>query len=152
MITGIHHVAISTPDIERLKKFYTEQLGLTFVGESGWPKGTQLSDTIQSLKDSEAKVALFKIGHTFIELFEYSSPTPTPQAADRPVCNHGITHICLDVTDVDTEYARLKEAGMVFHSEPQIIDENFKTVYGRDPDGNVVELQELLKKDGPFAI
>ena len=152
MINGIHHVAISTPDIVRLKQFYTEQLGLTLIAEMEWPKGTLVSDTILALKDSSAKLVMLKMGNAYMELFEYVSPAPAPKAPDKPVCDHGITHICLDVTDVDAEYKRLKEAGMTFHSEPQYVSEEIKTVYGRDPDGNVVELQEILVQDSPIAI
>ena len=37
----------------------------------------------------------------------------------------------------------MKTAGMTFHSPPVDIGPGLRTVYGRDPDGNVVELQEL---------
>lgn len=62
----------------------------------------------------------------------------------------GITHICLDVVDSDGEYERLKAAGMQFISPPQAIF-FVKTAFGRDPDGNLVELQEILE-DHPIAI
>ncbi|HEB26326.1 MAG TPA: hypothetical protein ENI05_00930 [Porticoccus sp.] len=75
---------------------------------------------------------------------QYATPTPKAQEANRPVCDHGITHLCLDVTDVDEEYKRLTAAGMVSHSEPLWVSESVKTVYARDPDGNVVELQEIM--------
>jgi len=48
------------------------------------------------------------------------------------------------VTDLDAEYARLKAAGMTFHCPPQSIGMDVRTTYGRDPDGNVIELQEVL--------
>ena len=67
---------------------------------------------------------------------------------DRPVIDRGITHIALDVEDVDAEYARLKEAGMVFHCAPQQLGEHCRTTYGRDPDGNVIELQETYGTKG----
>ena len=70
----------------------------------------------------------------------------------RPVSDHGITHICLDVTDLDGEYDRLAAAGMTFHCPPQRIGDDVKTTYGRDPDGNVIELQEILSSDSPIAL
>jgi extradiol dioxygenase family protein len=48
----------------------------------------------------------------------------------------------LDVLDIDFEYERLKRAGMEFHCPPQFEGE-VRTTYGRDPDGNVIEIQEV---------
>jgi predicted enzyme related to lactoylglutathione lyase len=60
----------------------------------------------------------------------------------RPESDHGITHVCLQVTGIDAEYARLRAAGMQFHSPPQSVGGGIWSAHGRDPDGNVVELLE----------
>ncbi len=65
---------------------------------------------------------------------------------------HGITHICLDVTDVDAEYERLQAAGVTFHCPPQEFAGVSKVTYARDPDGNVIELQEILQPSSPIAL
>ena len=57
--------------------------------------------------------------------------------------DHGITHICLDVTDIDEEYERLKAAGMLFHCPPQDVGDGVRCTYGCDPDGNIVEIVEV---------
>ena len=67
------------------------------------------------------------------------------------MCDHGITHLCLDVSDIDAEYARLKGAGMRFHCPPQDLGAA-RATYGRDPDGNVVELQEVMEPTSPMAL
>lgn len=85
---------------------------------------------------------MLKIGGTFLEVFQFSSPDPLSQSGNRPVNNHGITHICLEVEDIQGEYERLKAAGMPFNCPPQS-QEGSSMVYGRDPDGNVVELIEF---------
>ena len=69
----------------------------------------------------------------------------------RPVCDHGITHICLDVADIDAEYERLKSAGMMFRCPPQGMG-GLRATDGRDPDGNVVELLELTDASSPMAL
>ena len=86
---------------------------------------------------------MLKIGETFLEVFQFSSPAQSPRAASRPVNKYGITHICLEVTDIQSEYERLLAAGMTFHCAPQSQDGS-SMVYGRDPDGNVVELIEFI--------
>ena len=53
--------------------------------------------------------------------------------------------------DIDAEYERLQAAGMLFHCPP-VDYGTVKTTYGRDPDGNVIELQEIKSPDDPLAL
>jgi len=147
MIHGIHHTAISTSNIERSLHFYKELLGFKEVFKLNWDVGTETLDNITGLKDSAAKVVMLKGGNACVELFEYSSPEPALGSETRPVCDHGITHLCLQVTGIDEEYERLKAAGMIFHCAPQDVGGDIRATYGRDPDGNVVELLEVAEDD-----
>jgi glyoxylase I family protein len=143
MLQGFHHAAISTPDLERALRFYKGLLGCETVREFGWPAGIAAADALTGLKDSAARAVLLKLGDSFLEIFEFSSPTPRPADPGRPACDHGITHICLAVKDCQYEYQRLQAAGMRFHAPPQAQDGGF-VCYGRDPDGNIIELLELV--------
>jgi catechol 2,3-dioxygenase-like lactoylglutathione lyase family enzyme len=151
MIRGIHHLAISTQDIERAKTFYCDLLGFELVLDAGWPKGVKILDDLIGLEDSAAKMAMLKRGNAMLELFQFESPTPEPKDPDRPVHHHGLTHLCLDVTDLVTEHARLKAAGMRFNCDPLDLGGSV-CVYGRDPDGNVIELQELKSDTSPLSL
>ena len=142
MIKGFHHAAISTPDLERCISFYTETIGGAVAWEFGWDEGTPEADAVTGLQNSACRAAMLKIGATFLEVFEFASPAQEGRTAERPVNLHGITHICLEVTDIEGEYQRLKAAGMAFHTAPMAQDGS-AMVYGRDPDGNVVELIEF---------
>ena len=146
MIKGFHHAAISTPDLQRCIAFYTEVIGGEVAWTFGWPTGTPEADAVTGLQNSAANAAMLKIGETFLEVFEFNEPAQSPAHGDdtgqRPVNKHGITHICLEVTDIHAEYERLKSAGMPFNCEPQAQDGS-SMVYGRDPDGNVLELIEF---------
>jgi catechol 2,3-dioxygenase-like lactoylglutathione lyase family enzyme len=151
MIRGIHHTALSTPDLERALRFYRDLLGFHQIMDYEWPPGTTYIDDLTALRDSSARVVMLSAGNAMLELFEYRSPQPREADPHRPVNDHGITHICIDVVDLDAEYHRLVAAGMRFHCEPQ--DQGVvKTVYGRDPDGNVIELQELVGEDNFLAL
>lgn len=148
MIHGIHHTALSTHDIERSIDFYTRLLGFELINRFEWDRGADTADAILGLKDSAAHAAMLKLGNAFLEIFQYSSPQPKPADPERPVCDHGITHIALLVTDMDAEYERLTAAGMRFHCPP---NEQLRAIYGRDPDGNVVELMEVVE-GSPMAL
>ncbi len=151
MIRGIHHTAISTPDIDRALAFYCDLLGFEVVVNGAWPRGVESVDTLIGLKGSAARMAMLRKGNTMLEFFDFESPVPAPGNPQRPVNDHGLTHICFDVTDLRSEYARLKDAGMSFHSEPLGSGDSC-SVYGRDPDGNVIELVEFGRPDHPMAL
>ena len=143
MIRGLHHVAVASRDIDRLLTFYRDLLGWEVVTDWGWPTGTIAADRITALPGSAAHSVMLRNGNAYLELFQYTAPEPGPGDPNRRVCDPGITHLCLDVTEVDAEYERLSAAGMVFHSPPQDVAPGVRTTYGRDPDGNVVELQQV---------
>ena len=145
MIRGIHHTAVSVGNIKKALAFYRDVLGFDVVMEGGWKAGTAQADHIIGLGDTAAKFAMLSKGDSRIELFEYSSPTPKQADPTRRVCDHGYTHICLEVEDIDLEYERLQAGGMTFHAPPQEALGNMRAIYGRDPDGNVIELLEIVE-------
>lgn len=146
MINGIHHVALSVANLDRMVAFYRDVLGFEVVSRTSWPQGSRIIDDIVGLKDSAARQVFIRAGNLMVELFEYSAPKPRPQDPNRPASDHGYTHFCLDVTDIDTEYERLRKAGMVFHCPPPPLFEGIgvRATYGRDPEGNIIEIQEII--------
>ena len=144
MIRGIHHVAINTPDLDRLLAFYRDVVGFEVVEGTrfDWKDSAEI-DAIVGIKGSASKVVMLRAANAYIEMFEYQQPAATNTGRLAP-SDHGYTHICLDVTDLDAEYARMSKNGMTFHGPPTAVEGGaIRTVYGRDPDGNIVELQEL---------
>jgi hypothetical protein len=97
------------------------------------------------LEDVACRVAMLRTGDSHVELFEYESPVAGEMDPNRPVCDRGYTHICLLVTDMDVEYERLQRGGMRFHCPPMQLGRRAKVTYGRDLDGNVIELLEYLR-------
>lgn len=150
MILGVNHVALSVPDMDRALLFYCDLLGFKKLSESGWPTGTEAADRILAVANTSARVCHVGTENLLIELFQFGDCDPAPQDPHRPVIDHGITHICLAVTGLDDEYARLSDAGMEFNSPPTDVGiPGVRTVYGRDPFGNVVELEEVIGRVKP---
>lgn len=149
MILGANHVALSVPDLDRAVEFYCGLLGFEKATEFGWPAGYSAADRILAVDGTAARVVHVRTTNLLIELFEFSAGNPAPQDPNRPVVDHGITHLCLAVTDLDAEYARLSAAGMRFHSPPVEVLPGIRTTYGRDPFGNVIELEEVQGRVRP---
>ncbi len=155
MILGIHHVAISTGNLGRLVHFYTDVLGFEIVTEIGWKDNPQI-DRIVGLQGSEADSVMLRTGNIYIELFQYHKPEGKQSDPQRPVSDHGYTHFCIAVEDIDAEYERLLAAGMTFHCPPPGGNDSkeapVRATYGRDPDGNVIEIQEVRDPNIRFAL
>lgn len=149
MIQGIHHTGVSTPDLDRAIRFYCELFGFELLSRFTKPPGSPGMDAMLALPGVGFQAALLRSGQTLIEVFEFSAPEPARAEAARRVCDHGLTHLCFQVDDVDAEYARLAAAGMRFHCAPQSGD-GARYVYGRDPDGNAIELIEFEGADNPL--
>lgn len=147
----IHHTAISTPNLARATDFYRTHFGYEVIREFAWPRGVETINGVIGLADCAAKAVMMRHGDSMLELFEFSHPAPAPQSPDRPACDHGYTHICFHVADVVKEHARLAAAGMRFHCAPQVAG-GLAFTYGRDPDGNVIELLQVLEADHPLAL
>lgn len=147
MLVGFHHAALATPDLDRCLAFYTGVLGCEVAWTFAWEAGSEAADAVTGLTGSAARAAMLRLGESYIEVFEFSAPAPPPTDGERPVNAQGITHVCLQVQDIHAEYARLSAAGMRFHCPPQAQDTGFVT-YGRDPDGNVIELLEFTGQAG----
>jgi catechol 2,3-dioxygenase-like lactoylglutathione lyase family enzyme len=151
VIRGIHHTALSTGNFERSVAFYRDVLGFTLVMDHQWERGTRNMDVTQDLRGTAARVVLLRAANSMLEIFEYASPAPRPLDPKRPLCDHGITHFCLEVDDIEAEFERLSSAGMHFH-HPPVQNDGAKMTYGRDPDGNVIELIEFQRENEPLAL
>ena len=145
MINGVHHISLSTTDLDRLLGFYRDLLGLSVRHVSVLEEGNAAFEAIVGMKDTSGRAASLRAGNVQIEFFQYTNPVPRP-VERRPACDGGIRHICFDVTDIMSEYRRLRDAGVEFESEPQRLEKaKLCSVYARDPDGNIVELQEIFE-------
>lgn len=144
MIFGLHHASISTPDLDRAIGFYCGVMGGSLVRQGGWEKGALPDvDARLGLEDSATRMAIIRVGAAFLELFEYASPQPKPKDPAETAADHGIRHICFVVDDCQAEYERLKALGMRFNAPPLLRGAGNCFTYGRDPDGNIIELLEI---------
>jgi glyoxylase I family protein len=139
MIEGMDHVGISVANLDRAIDFYQHILEMKKVSGGTFAGGQY--ETIMRLPGATGRSATLAAEGMKIELFEFHNPMPAPSNPLRPVCDHGITHICIRVKDINHEYEKMRAAGMVFHSAPLLFGST-RAAYGRDPDGNVLELIE----------
>ncbi len=130
-ISGTHHVAILTPDLARLRAFYTGLLGLPVVG--GFP---------------EHNILFIAVGNTVIELEEQDGQG----GRSRSGSGGGWHHLALEVDDVDAAHAELSARGVPFHVPPTDFPEGapggpaMRIAFFTDPDGNTLELVQPYER------
>lgn len=155
-IQGVHHIAISVPDIARAREFYIDLLGAVEEVEPIKWRENPFIDAIVGLKDSAASQFMCRLGNTHFEVFEYANPRSAPQEPDRGVNNFGYTHFALQVDDIAACCARLKAAGVRLHAEPNLdtiklhpdgTKTGYSATYCRDWFGNVFELLEIHENE-----
>ncbi len=143
MIKGIHHIAISVPDLAAGVKFYEAAFGFT-VAQSATIANAPLADRAVGLAGMDADMAMLEAGNCFIELWQYRAPVGDDKTS-RP-CDLGYPHFALEVVDILAEYKRLKTAGMTFVADPVDFG-RASAVYGKDPFGNIIEIYEIRNDD-----
>jgi catechol 2,3-dioxygenase-like lactoylglutathione lyase family enzyme len=146
MILGFNHSGFVVRDIEKIVKFYRDDLGLTVMREVDSvapPEGNHTG--IPGAHRTLVFVGKPE-GHHALELVHYvDPPSPEGEHLDRNVI--GAAHICFNVTDLEQLYKDLTAKGIEFVTPP-IINKDAKPgttraiCYCKDPEGNFVELIE----------
>lgn len=140
----LRHVAFATPDLEAMAAFYSAFLG----GQAPRRIGSWFSisgdnvDAVSGIPGSEIEMAWFQLRNLEIEIAQYHShPTELP-AEPRPIDAPGYNMVVFDVTDLEAARQRLLEAGGTIVETRGSLD-GAPMIFGRDPDGNLIGLQEL---------
>ena len=142
-IKNIRHIGIVTRDLEKSLNFWTKKMNFSIYKEM-IEVGEHI-DSITHKKNTEVRTVKLKDKHNFvIELLDFKN-NDSPLINQKPY-SFGITHIAIEIVDLDKMYHELKSDGIVFNSKPNITTDGYaKMVYFEAPDGVFVELVELLK-------
>jgi glyoxylase I family protein len=141
MIRGIHHIAMHTPNFDRMVRFYGEAFGFKPVAPEMQWQNQRAMDKGMGVEGSAGRLLMLQAGNCYLEMFEFSAPRARNAEPLSPN-DHGYTHFCVAVTDLGAECKRLQGLGMTFPNEP-FDGGDTKAVYGKDIDGNIIELMEV---------
>ncbi len=116
-IDGFLHTSLLVSDLDRAKDFYGGILGL---------KG-------KTRPNFDFPGAWYDLGDC--ELHLMVTPEPLPPADKRPRRDY---HVAFQVDDLEAARRALEEAGLEFRTSSS----GLPSIFVRDPDGNLIELQE----------
>lgn len=118
-------ICLITKDVPELSKFYSKVLEVEAEG----------NDTHAELKTKGVDMAIFSI-----EGMEDLAPDSMNGAG------YGSFTINFKVEDVDAEYERIKALGVRFIKLPTTHPWGARSMWFRDPDGNIVNFVSIAKK------
>ena len=128
-VKSYEHVGIRVTDRERATKFYEA---------FGWREEIDLPEHHANEMVNEEGV--------YINLIFNGVPREggLNVLQDEPVKMPGMTHIAFIVDDLAALIAKLNQEGIPISGGPHIYSNRRKLIFVRDPDGNVLEFNELL--------
>jgi catechol 2,3-dioxygenase-like lactoylglutathione lyase family enzyme len=143
IMKAIRHTGIVINNLEKSLRFYRDILGLK-VQRDMLEQG-EFIDNISDLKNVEVRtIKMSADDGNLVELLWYKSHPREIRGAEE-ICSPGVSHLAFTVDDIDYQYKRLKEEGVEFHCPPQISpDGKAKVTFCHDPEGNLIELVEIL--------
>lgn len=140
MLTSFHHTGIVVSDLERMVRFYTDDLGLAIVNEIDSIAPPEGDHTGVSGAERTLVFLGFEGGHQ-IELVHYRQPAARPGHLDKHQL--GAMHVCFNVVDLAGLHQTLSDKGVRFVSEPKFSQtpdgKQVGIVYAQDPEGNWLE-------------
>lgn len=143
----IAHVALATPDLERLGDFYARLIGRAPHSEGTFANA--LFEDITGLKDVQVSAKWIMADNMIVELWRYLNP-PTEAAPPSDDGEPGYRHIGFCATDVSAERERIEAAGIAVTAGPEIA--GLASLAGRDPDGNRFTVVQAAPPGHPLAL
>jgi lactoylglutathione lyase len=128
MNKSVEWIILITNNYAKARTFYKEVLGFEVVREM-----------------PEEEFCQFKLNNCFLAIYgkKFVSPLIGKNRIGKAA---SAIYSFGQSTNIDTDYQQLKSKGVPFFKEPQTQPWGQRTAYFTDPDGNIWELQQWIKK------
>ncbi len=138
----VGHIGVVVQDLDRMADFYTRVMGLEesrHVRREG-----AFIDGLVGLHNVDLEVRILGTAErpAAIELLKYHRhpSAPVPKGPN----GHGVNHLQFVVAELDPIIAALRTEGLEFWGSAEAWPDTWSRVlYAKDPEGNVIELNEL---------
>jgi glyoxylase I family protein len=134
------HVALNCRDMAAVERFYTRYFGFRRA---------------RVIELGEDQIVFLKCGNMYLELFRATEAGPVPPPQNDGPTRAGVRHLAFQVTDVDAKLVELGKDARINLGPLEFNDfiPGWKTVWVRDPEGNVVEIsQGFVDQENPPAL
>jgi catechol 2,3-dioxygenase-like lactoylglutathione lyase family enzyme len=137
------HVGVVFADLDAAAAFFVD---LGFEREGGTVVEGEVVDKINGLHGVRAEIVMVRTPDRTgrLELIKYHAPADDNGAHPLPANRLGLRHICIEVEDLNTIVAGLRDKGFDTVGEIQDYGNIYRLCYVRGPEGLIVELAEKL--------
>ncbi len=147
-LMGVNHIGLSVKNLDKTLAFYLQATGFELVSREKI-SGNKQADELFGRADISYEVAVLKAPNMLFELTEFKhNQHVTPQT--MPPEGPGMTHTCFQSPASESGWDKFAEAGATPLSRGgQAIDlGGYGVTYGYayDPEGNMIELEQLDDK------
>ena len=142
--SALTHIGITVTDIDKFVDFYQKYFGFELKMRGTFPpEFIAGSPTLYRLEEGAySDFAFLAAPNGFtLELFQFNRLLP----AEEPIWNKpGYHHLCLRVENVPEKHKEMAADGVEFFFEPKPMGPaaGAHWVFLKDPDGNMIELQD----------
>jgi len=130
MIRKVDHIGIAVRSVEKALKIYRDVLGLELV-------------KIEEVKEEKVKIAILKVGDTYIELLE---PLTEDSSLHKFLSKRGegIHHIALKVDDISKacEELKRKQLKILYEKPRELKDRKINFIHPKNVYGVLLEIIE----------
>ena len=144
-------VALVTHDINRLTNWYEKVLAFAPYRKGEYENNPRIVE-IADEDNLSLMASWFRMNarSKTLELWQYQNPVTPAFAGKRGVTDFGYSY-SIEVGDIQAEYARMKDLGVEFVSEPVNMGEYWQA-YANDIDGNVFALRQWVDSNSPYSV
>ena len=140
--TWMGHVAVVTRDMDRAVAFYSALFAAPLQNRGKFGPGSQF-DRMGGLNNIRIEGAWLQAGNMLLELWQFHAPDCPADAAPRKISDPGYSHLCFESDNLAADAARLVELGGTMLTQCSA-NNQVRSVFASDPEGNVIELLEPL--------
>ncbi len=131
-IHKIDHLGIAVKNLDEAVKVYKDILGLELV-------------KIEEVPEEKVRIAMFKVGESYIELLEGTSPDSTISKFIEKR-GEGIHHIALRVDNVGKAVEELKDKVRLVYEQPKVVAGGERIITFIHPKSTHGVLLELVER------
>lgn len=131
-ILKIDHLGIAVKNLDEAVKFYRDVLGLELV-------------KIEEVPEEKVRIAMFKVGESYIELLEGTSPDSAISKYIEKK-GEGIHHIALRVDNIEEAVKELKDKVRLVYEQPKTVAGGERIITFIHPKSAYGVLLELVER------
>lgn len=144
-IIGVNHIGLSVKDLDRAIAFYQTATDFQVVKRETVAEN-ETADILFGRENVEYELAILRAPNWLLELSAFRH-NQSVETTDMPVIGPGMSHTCYQSPESDPGYKKFAAAGarIINRGQQPVFSDLYGVsyVYAYDPEGNLLEMEQL---------